>query len=136
MENIFRDLTVSASQTGQEEEAIRLQVRELPDGKRKAYYEQIEPRLRDPDTYAVLNWLFVGVHHLYLGRWLRGLANITLIFIALLLIFASSNVAAFFLGCAIIFAIAVVELVQLFRSQTIVADYNNQQARHVLRRIS
>ena len=135
MENMFRDLSVTAAETREEEERIRTAVRELPDEARKQYYEQLERHLRDPDTYAVLNWFFVGLHHMYLGRWLRGLLNVCLIILALAMIFASGSGAAIVTGFVVLLAVAAVELLQLFRSQTIVADYNNQQAQCLLRQL-
>lgn len=136
MENLFRDLAVSAGETAREEEALRTAVRELPDSARVAYYDRLSPRLRDPDTYAVLNWMFVGVHHIYLGRWLRGALNLTLVIASLLMIFASDTGGVALAGIAILVAVAFIELIQLFRSQTIVADYNNRQAREVLRQLA
>lgn len=132
MESMFRDLSVSAAETRDEEERIRITVRELPDEKRKRYYEQLERRLRDPDTYAVLNWMFVGLHHIYLGRWLRGLLNLGLVTLALLLMIAGGDGTAMVAGIVLLAVVALVELLQLFRSQTIVADYNNQQAQYLL----
>jgi len=61
----------------QQEQALRLKVRQLEDAQRVAFYEQIKPRLRDPDTYAVLNWFFIsGMHHFYLGRWFWGVVDL------------------------------------------------------------
>ncbi|NGZ05766.1 MAG: hypothetical protein G8237_05360 [Magnetococcales bacterium] len=54
------------------EDRLRSQLGKLPDVTRRAYYTEITPRLRDPDTYVVLCWSvgLLGLHHLYLGRWL------------------------------------------------------------------
>ena len=58
----------------QEEDELRAQISALPDPERKRYYQQIKPRIRDPDTYAALNYSIVaGLHHFYLGHWGRGL---------------------------------------------------------------
>ena len=48
------------------EERIRKLVRELPDEKRLLFFQQAEKDLKDPDTYAALNALFVaGLHHFH-----------------------------------------------------------------------
>lgn len=125
MAKIFRELVVSADDVAAEEEEIRREVRDLPDELRQRYFKLIEKKLRDPDTYAVLNWLFVGLHHMYLGRWLRGFLNIFLIIVAIMTIPIG-------VGLFILFAVLLAELIQLFRSQTIVADYNNEVARFAL----
>jgi len=59
------------------EEHIRKLVRELPDEKRLLFFQQAEKNLKDPDTYATLNFLLVaGLHHFYLGQWGRGSINL------------------------------------------------------------
>lgn len=48
-------------------ERLRKCVGALPDDKRLAFYKKVEQRLKDPDTYAALNYLFIaGLHHFYL----------------------------------------------------------------------
>lgn len=114
-----------------EEEALRVELAALPDAVRAAAYRDAEKRLRDPDTYATLNWLFVtGLHHFYLGRWLWGAidfggfcAGVVLIVIGLWPI-----------GLALIVLISVLELWALLRSQVIVQDYNNRVLRGALER--
>jgi len=60
-----------------EEESLRLAIRDLPDEQRKRFYAIAKKKLKDPDTFAVLNYLFVtGLHHFYLGHWLRGIINL------------------------------------------------------------
>jgi TM2 domain-containing membrane protein YozV len=111
------------------EEELRLQVRELPDEKRKTFYERAEKELKDPDTFAVLNYLFVaGLHHFYLGRWLRGLINLVVFSAGLYLIWLEqwSN------GLVIIGIITLLEFYALFRSQIIVKHYNNRIAADIL----
>lgn len=111
------------------EEELRLQVRELPDEKRKTFYERAEKELKDPDTFAVLNYLFIaGLHHFYLGRWLRGLINLVVFSAGLYLIWLEqwSN------GLVIIGIITLLEFYALFRSQIIVKHYNNRIAADIL----
>lgn len=53
------------------EDRLRFHLSALPDARRRDYYDAVNPRLRDPDTFVVLCWSLglVGLHHLYLGRW-------------------------------------------------------------------
>jgi len=111
------------------EEELRIKVRELPDEKRKAFYERAEDELKDPDTFAVLNYLFVaGLHHFYLGRWLRGLVNLAVFGGGIYLMYLDQwrN------GFIIIGIITVLELYALFRSQIIVKHYNNRISADIL----
>ena len=62
----------SKQQLEQDEEEIRILVRGLPDEQRSIFYNQVEENLKDPDTYAVLNFIFIaGLHHFYLGKRVR-----------------------------------------------------------------
>jgi TM2 domain-containing membrane protein YozV len=111
------------------EEELRLQVRELPDEKRKTFYGRAEKELKDPDTFAVLNYLFIaGLHHFYLGRWLRGLINLVVFSAGVYLIWLEqwSN------GLIIIGIITLLEFYALFRSQIIVKHYNNRISADIL----
>lgn len=111
------------------EEELRLAVRQLPDGTRKKYFEQAERRLKDPDTYAVLNYLFIaGLHHFYLGRWLRGLINIAVFGVGVYLLFLEQWQNGFI----VIGIITALELYALFRSQIIVKHYNNIISQEIL----
>ncbi|MBF0133735.1 MAG: hypothetical protein HQL75_14265 [Magnetococcales bacterium] len=52
------------------EDQLRLHVGHLSEESKKRYYAIVKPRIRDPDTYAVLCWsLGLGLHHVYLRRW-------------------------------------------------------------------
>ena len=120
---------LNQSEVDAREEEIRLVVRELPDGTRKKYYEQAEKRLKDPDTYAVLNYLFIaGLHHFYLGRWFRGLVNLTVFGGGVYLLFLEQWQN----GLIVIGIITALELYALFRSQIIVKHYNNGIAQEIL----
>jgi len=116
-----------------EEEALREAVNRLPDNQRKWVYAEAEKAIKDPDTYAVLNYLFLaGLHHFYLGRWGRGLVNLT-VFLAGLICLIFGGVL---LGIILIIGITVIELYALFRSQTIVQQYNNEIMRELLHTVS
>ncbi len=106
----------------QDEERIRQLVRELPDDKKSLFFQQTANNLKDPDTYATLNFLFIaGLHHFYLGNWILGLINITIFFTGVLFLFTGLAT----LGILILIAISTIELKALFKAQLIVQDYNN-----------
>ena len=112
-----------------EEEEIRRLVRGLEDAARAEYYRRIERRIRDPDTYATLNFIFLtGLHHFYLGRWLRGGLSLGGFLAGVALILAGQ----YAIGIALIVAIGLYELYELLRSQVIVQDYNNRTMRAAL----
>lgn len=104
------------------EERIRKLVRELPDHSRLMFFKESEKKFKDPDTYATLNYIFVaGLHHFYLGKWVRGLINIMVFWVGVILLFAGYTG----IGIGIILAISIFELYELFKSQAIVQEYNN-----------
>ena len=106
----------------EQQEQIRSQVGQLSDEKRKLYYRLLEKRIKDPDTYATLNYIFIaGLHHFYIGKWQLGLLNIAAFGGGVALIVAGLVE----LGIAVIVGIAIFELYELFRSQIIVQHHNN-----------
>ena len=112
-----------------QEEAIRLRVRELSDEKRKEYFKRFKNEVKDPDTYAGLNWLFVaGLHHFYLGRVGMGLLDLVVFAAGVALLFTP----LFIIGIILIAGITIVELWALFRAQIIAQDFNNQLALRIL----
>jgi hypothetical protein len=116
-------IAMKSKETIQEdEERIRKWVRELPDDKRLQFFQQTEQALKDPDTYAALNYLFIaGLHHFYLGRWLRGFINLSIFITGAVLLFTQFTAA----GLLLLIGITVIELKDLFYSQLVVQDYNN-----------
>jgi len=120
---------LNQSEVDAREEELRLLVRDMPDESRKKYFEQAEKELKDPDTFAVLNYLFIaGLHHFYLGRWFRGLINLAVFGAAIYLMYLGQWQNGF-----IVFGIiTAVELYALFRSQIIVKHYNNNISREIL----
>lgn len=114
-----------------EEERLRELADALPDEQRKAFYRDVKRQLRDPDTYAALNWFFLaGLHHFYLGRWSRGLFNLAVFLIGVALII----VQLVWPGIALMVLVSGWELWALFRAQVIVQDWNNQLYRRLLSR--
>jgi TM2 domain-containing membrane protein YozV len=114
-----------------EEERLRADARQLPDEARAAFFREVTRQLRDPDTYAVLNWFFLaGLHHFYLGRWGRGLFDLGFFLAGIVLIAMGQTLA----GIVFVLFISIVELWALFRSQIIVHNFNNEIYRRVLRK--
>ncbi|MGF1689888.1 hypothetical protein [Photobacterium kagoshimensis] len=108
----------------QQEDDLRGQIRQLTDAQRKQYYQLEVDQVKDPDTYAVLNWFFVvGLHHFYLGKFVRGGVNLSLFLLSILLLVIYPN---HWLGYSMLIGILVIELPQLLNSQNIVHHHNNQ----------
>ncbi len=42
-----------------EEELLRARVNKLSDSNRKSFFSKVKKRIKDPDTYATLNWFFL-----------------------------------------------------------------------------
>ena len=110
------------------EELFRQQLNGLSKEQRKAFYEVQSQKLKDPDTYAALNWLFLGgIHHLYLRKYVLFVIEVMLLTISII---------GFFLGHAssiyIIILLSVYELPQLFFSQKIARQYNYNLSCHIL----
>ena len=124
---------LSSEQVFEVEERLRKRVRELPDDKRLAFFKEAEQRLKDPDTYAALNYLFIaGLHHFYLGKWVRGLLNITVFLAGAVMLFTPLTI----IGILLIAAITIVELYALFKSQIIVQAHNNRLMEQIYRNIT
>ncbi|MGR5078894.1 hypothetical protein [Photobacterium swingsii] len=108
----------------QQEDNLRGQVRQLTDAQRKQYYQLEVDQVKDPDTFAVLNWFFVaGLHHFYLGKFVRGGVNLSLFLLSILLLVIFPN---HWVGYSVLIGILVIELPQLLNSQNIVHHHNNQ----------
>ncbi len=102
------------------EELLRKQVSLLPEPQRKEFYKRQSEELKDPDTYAALNWLFLGgFHHCYLGKYA---------IFAVELILLSVSIVGFILGhpsaLLILILLVAYELPQLFFSQKIARQHN------------
>ncbi len=105
------------------EEHLRQRINQLSNAHRKRFYHIAKKKLRDPDTYAVLVYFFmVGVHHIYLGYYLRGAINLIVVMAGFLLMFAGHTGIGFLLMAIV----PIIEVWDLFRSQIIVQDRNNQ----------
>jgi len=113
-----------------EENQLREQIADLSVEQKRQYYAQELQHIKDPDTYAALNWIFIaGLHHFYLGKWQRGLINLVLMTLGLVLYF--SGIFTLF-GAAIILLVFIMELPQLFNSENVIHHYNNELMRELL----
>ena len=108
-----------------EEEFLREEINKLDNDKKKLFFDKVEKEIKDPDTYASLNFLFLtGLHHFYLQKYLKGSINLSLFILGLFLLFGSTF--SYGIGLGIILTIVIIELNELFKSQIIVQDYNNK----------
>lgn len=125
---MFEAWTLKSDQVAEQEEALRQALRNLSDGQRRLFYKAYNPQIKDPDTYATLNWFFVaGLHNFYLKQWAAGLFDLLLMVVGIVML------AVFWpVGVALLILVCLIELPALFRSQIIVSDYNNQLGWKVL----
>lgn len=104
------------------EELLRTQVKSLPEAQKKEFYEQQSKKLKDPDTYATLNWFFLGgFHHCYLGKYGLFILELALLTISVIGLILGHPSALIILSLLVIY-----ELPQLFFSQKIARQHNYQ----------
>lgn len=116
------------------EENLRERVKTLDQASRKQYYTRLEKEVRDPDTFAVLNYFFVaGLHHFYLHKWLRGFINLGLMLYGISIILGFHDYESATLGLLIICGVYLFELYELFRSEQIVRMHNYRLGLSVLK---
>ncbi|NAX44278.1 MULTISPECIES: hypothetical protein [unclassified Vibrio] len=102
------------------EELLRKQVKSLPEAQKKEFYEQQSKKLKDPDTYATLNWFFIGgFHHCYLGKYGLFILELALLTISVIGLILGHSSALIILSLLVIY-----ELPQLFFSQKIARQHN------------
>ena len=129
---MFEAFKLKAHQVEQQEEILRSQIGELDKLTRKKFYTLYSTLLKDPDTYAVLNFFFLtGLHHFYLKSHLKGSLNLSGFLVGLILIFGDSD-NGLVTGFSFICLIILIEMPALFRSQIIVKNYNNRLATETL----
>ncbi|TKF79831.1 hypothetical protein FCV62_07415 [Vibrio kanaloae] len=104
------------------EELLRKQVKSLPEDQKKEFYEQQSKKLKDPDTYATLNWFFLGgFHHCYLGKYGLFILELALLTVSVIGLILGHSSALIILSLLVIY-----ELPQLFFSQKIARQHNYQ----------
>ena len=129
---MFDAIRLSSRKVEQTEEELRVLVRQLREPQRKAFYQTLARELKDPDTYAVLNFFFVaGLHHIYLKKYVRGCFNLFIMTCGVWLWLNDSGWAPM-AGVSLIGLIILIELPALFRAQILVKNHNNILAQRVL----
>ena len=127
------EITISMlkkQQVEAEEESIRMATAQLSDEQRLKYLRTIKYQIKDPDTYAALNYsFFFGLHHFYLKNYVRVVGELILALAAIAMVFQNS---IWVLGILILLGLSVSEVMHLFRSEIIVQDYNNRIMRQAL----
>lgn len=115
----------------QKEEALRVAIRGLPDATRKQIFGLCNQQLKDPDTYAALNYALVaGLHHIYLGKWLRALIELLVFIMGIVLAINGASIGFLIAG-----VIVIIEIYELFRSQVIIQDFNNQVTEKIISQV-
>ncbi|ASM97619.1 hypothetical protein [Vibrio vulnificus] len=110
----------STEQLEENEELLRKQVNLLPEVQKKEFYNRQSKQLKDPDTYATLNWLFLGgFHHCYLGKYGLFALEITILLVSVVGLVLGHSSALLILMLLVIY-----ELPQLFFSQKIARQHN------------
>ncbi|MFZ3511859.1 hypothetical protein [Vibrio harveyi] len=109
-------------QLEKQEELLRSQINSLPEHQKKEFYERQSKSLKDPDTYATLNWFFLGgFHHCYLGKYALFALELILLIVSIVGFVLGHPSAFLILALLIIY-----ELPQLFFSQKIARQHNYQ----------
>lgn len=125
---MFEAWTLRTETVNQKSEKLREALRALDDPVRLSYYQKYEKVVKDPDSYAVLNWFFLtGLHHFYLGKFSRGLINLGMMLGGILLMTQAPG-----WGFLLILTVIVIELPALFRSQIIVENNNIERGYSIL----
>lgn len=123
----------------QSEEQLRSEVNALPETKKKAFYKAQTLELKDPDTYATLNYFLVGgFHHFYLGNLRTFAIELGLLVMSILVLIFANDVTYYDLPLGLIFIIALslYELPQLFFSQKIARLRNLAISQAILSRVN
>ncbi|QYK00845.1 TM2 domain-containing protein [Shewanella psychrotolerans] len=107
-------------QLEENEDSLRKQVNALPEAQKKEFYKRQSEELKDPDTYAALNWFFLGgFHHCYLRKYALFSFELILLTISIIGLVLEYTNSLFIIAFLVLF-----ELPQLFFSQKIARQYN------------
>ena len=130
---MFEAFTLKSEEVELREDLLRSEIRALDEEHRKSFYRSFSSNLKDPDTYAVLNFFFItGLHHFYLGNHIQGSINLSGLLAGVILMLGGID-GPWVLGLSIIILIILLELPALFRSQIIVKNYNNLLSEQTLK---
>jgi len=128
-ENALADLEAA-------EEALRRDALGLQPEQLKAFYDRSQAAFKDPDVYTTLAWLFVaGLHHFYLKRWRRGLIDLGINGVGLILVVLGVLLSNWWIGAAGVvlwLGVSATELMHMLRGQRTVREYNLREQRQIL----
>ncbi|RJX70959.1 hypothetical protein DZ860_11535 [Vibrio sinensis] len=114
------------------ENSLRNKVNQLSSEQKRRYYQAQMKQLKDPDTYASLNWFCLGgFHHLYLEKKMLFFIEIKLFLIAITALYIGHIEALFILVVLVLY-----ELPHLFFSQKIVRQYNQKISNDIFQEIT
>ncbi|MCK5883179.1 MAG: hypothetical protein KAG61_05780 [Bacteriovoracaceae bacterium] len=112
-----------------EEDEVRSRVNSLSDDARRDFFCKLDDQIKDPDTYATLNYFFIaGLHHFYLKKFTRG--SIDLFLYALGLALLSTEIYSG--GLILLLLVSIFEIPSLFKSEVIVKRYNLELRKEIL----
>lgn len=128
------------------EEQVRQSEESLGEQQRKQYYASCKNRLKDPDTYATLNYfLTFGLHHFYLGRIDRFTEDMVGCGVGFFLVLNAwfqvirwnyiGGLISFVIGIGILAYFTLTEIIELFKSENIVRTYNLRQKMNLLKQL-
>ena len=121
-------LFLNQRKVNEEEETIRLSIRDFGDEIRQKIFAESKQKIKDPDTYAALNYTLVaGLHHCYLGQYFRVLIELGLFVLGFYLLF--NDISA---GIIFVVSMLLIEIYELFRSQITVQHFNNQVMKKIV----
>jgi len=113
------------------EELLRNQINTLSELDKKTFYKEQTGKLKDPDTYASLNWFFLGgFHHFYLGKFKLFAVELLILLVAIIMLSIGFDFAVYLLVILALF-----ELPQLFFSQKIARQRNYEISLEILNAI-
>lgn len=112
---------LNKSELDKQEELCKEKINRLTESQKKFYYSKTLKELKDPDTYAVINWFFIaGIHHFYLKKYNLMIMDLTILTLGITLLVYDYHL----IGAVVLLSISAYELYHLFFSQLIVQDYN------------
>jgi TM2 domain-containing membrane protein YozV len=124
---------VKMSDLNKQADEIRDQVFALPNEKQKIYYQKELEQVRDPDTYAALNYAFVlGLHHLYLGKYVTFLVEMVILIVGVFLATFPEFSVQFIVGVIFMSYIGIKGVYELFRSEQKIMQYNLSKMNKIL----
>lgn len=112
---------LNKAELDRQEELCKEKINNLTDNQKKFYYSKTLKELKDPDTYAVINWFFIaGIHHFYLKKYNLMIMDLMCLIIGITLIVYEY----YLIGAVVLMCVSAYELYHLFFSQHIVQNYN------------